>query len=70
MEALHECSFCGNMYTESEGFRIDTGQCEGCQKWDDEKPQRDKELKERMEFLKKVEKGYFDFPYVAGDPFW
>ena len=64
---LHECSFCHNTYTLEEGFRIDTNQCKGCQQYDDERPARDKEIKELMEWKKN---NPVDFPYVAGDPFW
>ena len=65
---LYECNSCNNTWSLDEGFRLDTGQCAGCQKWDDDRPKRLKEQKEREEFLKKV--GNCDFPYVPGDPFW
>ncbi len=68
-DILYECRSCHNTWTLEEGFRVDTNQCAGCQKWDDDKPIRDKEYKERQEFLKKYPNG-IDFPYVAGDPFW
>lgn len=65
----YECKSCHNFWTIDEGFRIDTKQCYGCQKWDDDKPKRDKEVKERMAWQKKYPHG-IDFAYVAGDPFW
>jgi hypothetical protein len=61
---LYECSFCHNTWTLAEGFRLDTNQCAGCQKWDDDKPKRDKEHQERKKWLDA------NFKYVAGDPFW
>jgi len=66
---FYECRSCHNEWTLDEGFRIDTNQCAGCQQWDDDKPKRDKEWKERQEFSKNYPNG-IDFPYVAGDPFW
>lgn len=62
----YECSSCHNTWSLDEGFRIDTGLCAGCQKWDDEKPKRDAEDKQREAF----ENAYTGFPYIAGDPFW
>lgn len=62
----YECRSCHNEWTVKQGFNIKTKQCPMCQKWDDEKPQREKEWEERQKFL--IEK--IDFPYVPGDPFW
>ena len=65
---LHECSFCHNTYTLEEGFHLKTMQCAACQKYDDEKPQRDAERAERVKMQQEL--GKVDFPYVPGDPFW
>jgi hypothetical protein len=62
------CNFCHNSWTKEEGFNEKTGQCAGCQKWDDDKPIRDKEQKEREEFREKC--GNINFAYCPGDPFW
>lgn len=65
---LYECSYCHNEWALKEGFRLDTMQCAGCQKWDDDKPIRDKERAER-EMFRQQSRG-MNFPYVAGDPAW
>lgn len=57
---LYECSFCHNTWTLEEGFRLDTKQCTGCQKYDDDKPKRKKEEKQRKKFTSLN----IDFPYV------
>lgn len=63
----YECKYCHNEWSLDEGFRLDTMQCAGCQKWDDDKPKRDAEMKELM-IAARSER--IDFPYVAGDPYW
>jgi hypothetical protein len=63
------CKSCHNGWSLDEGFRVDTMQCYACQKWDDDKPKREKEYQERQKFLKQYPNG-INFPYVAGDPFW
>ncbi len=65
---LYECCSCHNTWSLDEGFRTDTSQCAGCQKWDDDKPKRDKEWEERKEWLD-GNRGN-NFQYVAGDPHW
>jgi hypothetical protein len=63
-----ECSFCGNDWSLDEGFVLKTMQCKGCQDYDDTKPQRDKEMKERMKWVEEFKN--VNFQYVAGDPYW
>lgn len=67
-EKFFECKHCNNDWTLTEGFNLNTMQCKSCQDWDDSKPLRDKENKERQEFRKTMRN--IDFEYVPGDPFW
>ncbi len=62
-ERMYTCKDCQNTWSKKE-FVIKTNQCKVCKKWDDDKPERDKEFEFRMNTPK------VDFPYVAGDPFW
>jgi len=66
---LYTCSSCDNTWSLEEGFRVDTDQCASCQKWDDDKPKRDKEWAERKQWLDAFPNG-INFLYVPGDPFW
>ncbi len=43
MNILHTCSFCGNSWTISEGFNIETKQCTPCDVYDIEEPARELE---------------------------
>lgn len=64
---LYECNSCNNTWSLDEGFHIKTGQCKGCQEWDDTKEERNKIEERRIianQFL------HVNFPYMAGDPFW
>ena len=65
----YECRSCHNEWVLEEGFRLDTMQCFGCQKWDDDKPIREKEQEERQAFSRMFPNGV-DFNYSAGDPYW
>ncbi len=60
----YECKHCHNTWSLEEGFRLDTGQCKGCQEYDDTKEEREARY-DRWSKMVPV-----DFPYMAGDPFW
>jgi hypothetical protein len=63
----YSCKFCNNDWTVEDGFNLKTMQCPPCDAWDNDKPNRDKEMQEwrRLRDLPKV-----NFPYMSGDPYW